>query len=101
MKKAEIAVYEGLKEAVRNFVKLVRTRKATVAYYFNASEDPKPLTPNAPPQQFNVLEVRQLIAYVQTGQKLGYQTLLTTDGSKLFVNFVEQYPPVPLNMELA
>lgn len=100
MKESTAKKYERLAETVRSFVKAVKARKTMVAFVYKDSEAPKAIVPNAPPQQFNVLEVRQLIAHVITAQKLGYQTLLTANAGELFVNFAEPHPYVPVTLEI-
>jgi hypothetical protein len=90
--------YELLKQEVTQFIKALTARKSIVACMYKASEAPEKLVPNAPPVQFNVLEVRHLITQVMTAEKLGYQTLLTANANELFVNHVEKVPSIPLGL---
>ena len=89
MKKDSVKTkYDKLVKTVSDFTNKVNKRRSLTAFFYKASEEPQPLVANAPPQQFNVLEVRQLISHVLTAEKLGYHTMLTADAGELFINFV-------------
>lgn len=91
--------YAALKEEVRKFISDIKNRKANAAYFYKASEAPMEIVAGAPPQQFNVLEVRMLIGHVLTAKKLGYETLLTANGDSLYITFAEKYPNIPIALE--
>jgi hypothetical protein len=93
------AKYDALVIAVKKFVDALQNRKSTTAFLYKASEQPAAIVPGAPPQQFNVLEVRQLITQVLTARNLGYETRLDADGDKLVVIFSEKYPFIPINLQ--
>lgn len=99
MKKDSVKTkYEKLVAEVKTFVNTVRGRKFMTAFFYKASEAPAQIVAGAPPQQFNVLEVRALITHVLTAHKLGYETILTANENELFLNFVEKYPLIPMSL---
>src|ERR1019366_6667772 len=84
--------YDALVSVTKKFITDIQDRKTITPIFYTASDQPKAIVPGAPPQQFNVLEVRHLITQVLTADSLGYQTMLTTQGDKLIVIFSEKYP---------
>ena len=87
---------ESFKAITKEFITKLRQRKSVHAFTYKASEQPQKIVPNAPPQQFNVVEVRALITHVLTANALGYQTILRADDeNELRVVFAEKEPLIP------
>lgn len=89
----------NLKRDVQEFLHKLRSQKSVHAFSYKASEQPQKITPNAPPQQFNVIEIRSLITHVLTANSLGYQTILRADDeNELRVIFTEKTPLIPASL---
>lgn len=87
---------ESFKAITKEFIQKLRTQRSIRAFAYKSSEQPQKITPNAPPQQFNVIEVRALITHVLTANALGYQTILQAhDENELHVVFTEKTPVIP------
>lgn len=90
---------EYLKGNVKDFLQKIKAQKSVHAFSYKSSEQPQKLSPNAPPQQFNVVEVRALINHVLTANSLGYQTVLMADGeNELKIVFMEKPPTIPSSL---
>lgn len=91
---------EYLKTNVAEYLKKVRALKSVHAFSYKSSEQPQKITPNAPPQQFNVVEVRALITHVLTANALGYETILRAeDEQTLRIIFAEKQPIIPFTLQ--
>lgn len=87
---------ESFKATTKEFLTKLRTQRSIRAFFYRASEQPQKITPNAPPQQFNVVEIRALITHVLTANALGYQTVLQAhDENDLTIVFMEKPPQIP------
>lgn len=87
---------ENFKAITKEFITKLRTQRSIRAFAYRTSEQPQKLVPNAPPQQFNVVEVRALITHVLTANALGYETLLqANDEHEITVVFRERQPVIP------
>jgi hypothetical protein len=97
MKKTIKTQYEELVQEVKKYVSALRAMKAETACSFPAYGKPGDDN-SATKSQPNVVFVKDLITQVNTANKLGYNTYLTTSDGELFINFVEKTPPVPLSL---
>ena len=92
---------ENFKSITKGFITKLLIQKSIHAFTYRSSEQPQKIAPNAPPQQFNVVEVRALITHVLTANALGYETILRADGEDaLRVVFVEKQPTIPTELRL-
>ena len=92
---------ENFKAITKDFITKLRQRKSISAFAYRASEQPQKIVPNAPPQQFNVVEVRALITHVLTANALGFETMLRAIGEdELQVVFTQKEPLIPSSLML-
>jgi hypothetical protein len=89
--------YDGLAEAVRQYVRKLRELKGQKAGTFPAygRDGEENIAGKSAP---NVMFVKDLITQVMTAKNLGYDTQVTSDGRELVVEFTQPAPRLSIDM---
>lgn len=95
------ARYKTLSEDVKTYVSAMSAVKARSAFFYKGTEQAAGAHNSLEgPKQFNVVQVKELIASVLTATQLNFDTVLTATDNQLTVNYVEKRPRIPISMQV-
>lgn len=77
-------------ETCLKYIETLQNRKFTTPYHYLTFKEGKDGV-----KQQGMINASELSAHVQTADKLGRETCVTTDGERVNISFVERFIPVP------